>query len=233
MFGRSSRQGGAELERPESPPAHRLRRPRWTDARLLVGAALVLGSTLTGAAVAGGDAGPQHWEAARDLPTGHVLTRADLKPVSAGDRPAHLSGTDPLGAAGGKGAVLVQPLRSGELVPRSALGSPGELDLRRVSVPVSAGSASMLAPGSVVDLWTVPEGAAGQDERPRPERVLESVEVARVQSVAQSAAAGRPVDVDLLVPEKGVAEVLAGLGDGEALAAVPVAGSLVAGEGEQ
>ena len=34
---------------PDSPVAQRLRRPRWTDARLLVGGALVLAATLAGA----------------------------------------------------------------------------------------------------------------------------------------------------------------------------------------
>ncbi len=212
-----------EGDLPASPPAQRLRRPRWTDARLLVGAALVLGATATGAAVLGQGEGPQHWVAAADLPTGHVLTEADLRPVD-GSSPqgVYLSGDDPLG---GEDSVLVQPISQGQFVPTAAVAGPDQVDLRRVSLQVDAGSAAMLTPGSSVDLWSTPKATAGSKERPSPQRVLESAEVARVASTdSRLAGSAQSVAVDFLVPPDQVKEVLAATTGDAQVTAVPVTG---------
>ncbi len=213
---------------PRSPAAQRLRRPRWTDARLLVGTALVLTATLTGASLLGQDDGPRHWVATRDLPTGHQLTAADLRAVDgASPEGVYLTGDHPVEG----GQVLLHPVRAGEFVPAEGVGSAGALDLRRVSLAVSPGSAAMLAPGTRVDLWATPAPESGRSERPKPRRALAGAEVARVHAPDTRLAGGnQAVPVDFLVPTREVEEVLRTTAGRAELTAVPVAGSPVAGE---
>lgn len=210
---------------PSSPRAQRLRRPRWTDARLLVGAVLVLGAIITGAGVLGQGEGPQHWVAAADLPTGHVLTAEDLRAADgASPEGVYLTGENPAQAA--EGRVLVRPVAAGEFVPASAVGTPRSLDLRRVAVEVTPGSAAMLRPGVRADLWATPRPTAGERSTPRARKVLEGVEVARVQEGdARMAAANQPVPVDVLVPTGSVEELLVAVGGDAEVTAVPVAGT--------
>ncbi len=210
---------------PDSPVAQRLRRPRWTDARLLVGGALVLAATLAGATLLGQDEGPRHWVAAADLPTGHVLGSEDLRPVE-GSSPegVYLTGDDPL--ADRAGQVVLRPVGQGEFLPVADLGGADRLDLRRVSLEVSPGSAATLSPGSVVDLWATPRAVAGEKKRPTPRQVLAGAEVARVQEAGDRLAGGdQTVAVDFLVSTDQVEELLAETGSEAEVTAVPLAGS--------
>ncbi|WP_462418040.1 SAF domain-containing protein [Kytococcus sp. Marseille-QA3725] len=210
--------------------AQRLRRPRWTDARLLVGAALVLSATLTGASLLGQGEGPRHWVAARDLPTGHQLTLEDLEPVS-GDSPedVYLTGDSPLPPSGQR--TLLQPIRAGEYVATADLGARDEVDLRQVSLEIAPGGAAVLSPGTRVDLWAT-RAPAEKDARPDPEQVLRAAEVVQVhQPDARLAGGQQTVAVDLLVRPSQVVGVLAATAGDVTLTAVPVTG--VPGDGEE
>ncbi|WP_374927753.1 hypothetical protein [Kytococcus sedentarius] len=221
----ASQAGEVEQPVPSSPAAQRLRRPRWTDARLLVGGALVLAATLTGATLLGQGEGPQHWVATGDLPTGHVLESGDLRPVD-GTSPegVYLTGDEPL--ADREGQVVLRPVAEGEFLAVGDLGGAERLDLRRVSLQVSPGSAATLSPGSVVDLWSTPGAVTGEKKRPTPRQVLAGAEVARVQDTGDRlAGSDQTVAVDFLVPTDEVESLLADTGAGAEVTAVPLAGA--------
>src|SRR6478609_10721735 len=65
----------------DSPQARRLRRPSWRDRRLVVGAVLVLASTVLGARLLGShESGVTVWSARHDLPAGLAVRADDLEP---------------------------------------------------------------------------------------------------------------------------------------------------------
>lgn len=144
---------------PAGPAPRRVRPPRWLDLRLLLGILLVLGSVLLGARIVGGaDATVPVWAAAGDLAAGTELAADDLVAVDvrldeAAD--AYLStATRPAGRA------LARAVRSGELVPASALEEPA--DLVQVALPVQAGFVPPgLRRGGLVDVYAVADPAVG------------------------------------------------------------------------
>ncbi|SOC48883.1 SAF domain-containing protein [Blastococcus aggregatus] len=141
------------------PAPRRVRPPRWLDLRLLLGILLVLGSVLLGARIVGGaDATVPVWAAAGDLAAGTELGADDLVAVDvrldeAAD--AYLStATRPAGRA------LARAVRSGELLPASALEEPA--DLVQVALPVQAGFVPPgLRRGGLVDVYAVADPAVG------------------------------------------------------------------------
>ncbi|HEX2074595.1 MAG TPA: SAF domain-containing protein [Geodermatophilus sp.] len=144
---------------PAGSVPRRVRPPRWLDLRLVLGVLLVLGSVLLGArVVSAADATVPVWSVAGDLAAGTVLTAEDLVAVDvrlddAAD--AYLStSTRP------EGRTLARAVRSGELLPRSALDDPAELV--QLALPVQAGYVPPgLDRGQVVDVYAVADPAAG------------------------------------------------------------------------
>ena len=154
-----------------------------------------------------------------------MLVSEDLRPVE-GSSPegVYLTGDDPL--ADRAGQVVLRPVGQGEFLPVADLGGADRLDLRRVSLEVSPGSAATLSPGSVVDLWATPRAVAGEKKRPTPRQVLAGAEVARVQEAGDRLAGGdQTVAVDFLVSTDQVEELLAETGSEAEVTAVPLAGS--------
>jgi hypothetical protein len=75
--------------------------------------------------------------------------------------------------------VIVRPVPAGDLVPLSAVGSPEEVELRPVSVPVPQEGSEQVRAGVLVDVWVaarVPQRGTGAYSAPR--RVAASVQVA-------------------------------------------------------
>src|SRR5659263_396623 len=71
-----------DVSAPPSPPASRLRAPRWLDGRLVAGIVLVLVSVVVGARlVAAAGATTRVYAAATDLALGSQLTAADVTTV--------------------------------------------------------------------------------------------------------------------------------------------------------
>ena len=131
-----------------APEASRLRRPSWTDARLVIGVLLVLVSTALGSlAVAhAGDTAPVY--AARGvLVAGQAITASDVRRVDVrlGDGgAAYLSAADDLPPD----AFVLREVRAGELIPASAVGSRADVALQPVDPP-GRGHLGRLAHGRV------------------------------------------------------------------------------------
>ena len=122
---------------PPSPPALRLARPRWRDARLVAGVLLVLLAVVLGArTMASAARTTAVWAAARDLAVGTTLRPGD---VVRHDVRLGSSASAYLSAAGGSpvGYVLSRPVTAGELLPAAAVTEASAApDLRLVTVPV-------------------------------------------------------------------------------------------------
>ena len=143
---------------PGSAP-RRVRPPRWLDLRLVLGVLLVLGSVLLGArVVAAADATVPVWSAAGDLAAGTVLTAGDLVAVDV--RLDDVAGAYLATSTRPDGRTLARAVRSGELLPRTALEEPAELV--QLALPVQAGYVPPgLDRGQVVDVYAVAAPAAG------------------------------------------------------------------------
>ena len=206
---------------PASPPARRLGRPRWLDARLVVGVVLVLLSVVVGARVvsAASQTVPT-WAAARPLAAGTVVQEQDVRlldvrldDVSTG---AYLGAADPP-----TGRVLDRGLAQGELVPAAAVMPPGSTPLRRVAVPVdslhtAAEAAALL--DRRVDLFATSD----EDGTPVTRAVLRGATVVDVR-----AGGGGDLAVVVLVPPAVAPELVA------ALRAAALDVVVVQGEGEE
>jgi Chaperone for flagella basal body P-ring formation len=149
---------GAAAPVPGSAP-RRVRPPRWLDLRLVLGVLLVLGSVLLGArVVAAADATVPVWSAAGDLAAGTVLTAGDLVAVDV--RLDDVAGAYLATSTQPEGRALARAVRSGELLPRTALEEPAELV--QMALPVQAGYVPPgLDRGQVVDVYAVADPAAG------------------------------------------------------------------------
>ena len=148
------------------PTAKRLQRPSWRDSRLVVGVLLVLvAATLGAKAVASADDRVPVWAAADDLVAGDRVeassfTRVDVL-LADGSVP-YLSADAPAPT----GSFVVRDVRAGELVPASAVGSPADVDVRRVTVRADAASTAGLTRGSRVDVFVTPKAVTGGDGTP-------------------------------------------------------------------
>ncbi len=149
---------GAAAPVPGSAP-RRVRPPRWLDLRLVLGVLLVLGSVLLGArVVAAADATVPVWSAAGDLAAGTVLAAGDLVAVDV--RLDDVAGAYLATSTQPEGRTLARAVRSGELLPRTALEEPAELV--QLALPVQAGYVPPgLDRGQVVDVYAVADPAAG------------------------------------------------------------------------
>ncbi|RNI23200.1 SAF domain-containing protein [Flexivirga caeni] len=222
------RSTGEELPK---PAARRLQRPSWNDSRLVAGVLLVLVATIGGAAALRHyDSSIEVLQATRPLVPGQQLHDSDLRPVKV--RIDRASSTY-LGAdeALPKGEVL-REVRTGELVPRSAVGSGAAVHSKAVAVPVDSGQVATLVKGSVVDLWVSRKktGETGRDAYDAPDRLLQRAVVARVPSAGGGfSVASDSGAVHVLVPDENIAEVLGAINQGAKVDLVPAAGSPLKG----
>jgi hypothetical protein len=153
---------GATSQGPAAVPGtvpRRVRPPRWLDLRLVLGVLLVLGSVLLGArVVAAADATVPVWSAAGDLAAGTQLAAEDLVAVDV--RLDDVAGAYLATSTRPEGRTLARAVRSGELLPRTALEEPAELV--QLALPVQAGYVPPgLDRGQVVDVYAVADPAAG------------------------------------------------------------------------
>lgn len=208
--------------------ANRLRKPSWRDTRLLAGVLLVLLSTVLGSVVvARADDRVAVYAASSALVPGERLTDAQVRRVDVqlGDHMArYLSAADTLP----KDAYVLRDVRPGELVPRSALGTSGEIRLQPVTLNVDATSATGLVRGSVIDVYVNPPKPGTTDQFQGPERSLTGVSVA-VQPKAPTgfgSAGTDTVAISVMAPSDAVASLIGHIDDGSRITVVPVAGSV-------
>ncbi|HEX8002603.1 MAG TPA: RcpC/CpaB family pilus assembly protein [Mycobacteriales bacterium] len=175
---------------PSSPPAARLRQPRWTDARLVAGILMVLLSVLGGSAVVdAADRSVQVWAVRRDLATGTTLTADDVEA-----RRVRLYGDDlkryvDVRNGTPAGRVLTRDLGAGDLLPVSALGDARRAT-RRVAIPLDRGHAAGgdIERGDRVDVLATAKLAGG---KPDTYAVVRNALVVAVDKPGNGFAAGR------------------------------------------
>lgn len=203
--------------------ARRLQVPGWRDARLLVGALLVLLSVAGGARlVTAMDDTTPVYAATRALLPGEQVATEDLTvvPVRIGEPLQHyLDGTQ----AVQPGTYVLRQVAAGELVPRTSLGTSREVDDKTVTVPVDPTSAGTLAVGDVVDVWVSrrdPDAAGAAYLQ--PELLLEQAVVAGVppQGRALGVGVGRAA-VQVVVPADAVGAVIASVDQEARVTLVP------------
>jgi len=211
-----------------TPVAPRLRRPTWRDPRLLVGCALVAGSVALGATVVSSarDTAPVY-VAAHDLVPGDPVKASDLRvvDVNLGGEASRYFAPEGTGLVAGSVATTV--VRSGELVPRAALGAASEVTARAVAVPVSGTLSDRVRTGSTVDVWFVPQAASGvvtadgADDAAAPRRLAQGAVVAQVDEPGSSLVVGGQTTVQVLVQPDELPGVLAALAADGAVTVVP------------
>jgi hypothetical protein len=146
------------------PVAVRATRPGWRDPRLLIGILIVAASVVAGARLlASADDSVSVWSVAADMGAGDTVTSDDLvarrvRFAEGGDLD-HYFGSD---AAVPEGLQLLRGIGAGELLPRTAVGTPDESGLLQVPIAVDAEQVPpTVAAGSTVDIYLVP--TAGSD----------------------------------------------------------------------
>ncbi|MGY1706340.1 SAF domain-containing protein [Geodermatophilus sp. SYSU D00697] len=174
---------------------------------------LVLGSVLLGArVVSAADATVPVWSAAGDLAAGTVLAESDLVPVDV--RLDDAAGAYLATTTHPEGRTLARAVRSGELLPRSALEEPAELV--QLALPVQAGYVPPgLVRGQVVDVYAVSDPVTGA--RADGAGVSQVVAAAPVQAVSGRSegvlsTATTTVQVVVSVPPQEAPEVLEAIG---------------------
>jgi hypothetical protein len=215
----------SELSR---PVARRLQRPSWRDSRLVVGVLLVLlAATLGAKAIASADDRVPVWVAAVDLVAGDPVeptsfVRADVQLAE--------GMSDYLGAGSSlpAGSFMVRDVRSGELVPTSAVGPADAVDVRRVTVRADASSTSGLARGSRVDVFVTPKLASGTGTAPT-RKLLESAAVAAVLTSSGGFGTSSTTSVQLYVAAGQVQPVIEAVDSDATLTLVPAVGAVTGG----
>jgi len=210
------------------PTAVRLQRPSWRDTRLAVGVVLVLLSMAIGAKViASADDTVPMYAAVASLVPGQPVTQSDVKRVDVqlgSDRGRYVAADHDIAPD----TFALREVRPGELLPTSALGKRGDINLKPVSVPVDSGAATQLAVGSIVDVWVNARLTSSTSEKyGSPVKTIEATPVVRTPETSGGglgAASGKTA-VQIMVPEAGVQALIAAIDQGAKITLVPVPGS--------
>jgi hypothetical protein len=214
------------------PSAARLQRPRWRDARLVIGVVLVLSSVVLGSVVVGrADDRVPVYAAGRALVPGQRLSQADLTPVRV-QLGAQAAGYLSARRALGRGRFVLRDVRPGELVPAASVGSQAQVTVQPVTVSVEPGSAAMLVVGSQVDVYVNPpaDGASDPGRSPGafsgPQLALHAVSVSGLPEEDGALGAGsssRPVQI--MAPTEAIRELIGKVDEGSRVTLVPVPGA--------
>lgn len=163
-----------------APAAVRAARPGWRDPRLWIGIAIVAICVVGGARLlASADDTVEVWAVAADEPAGATLVSDDLVAhrIRFGD-PSDATGYYRVGDPLPDHATLVRGVGAGELLPRGAVGSPGDGGLLQLPLAVDpAAVPAGVGPGSAVDVYVVGRGAHRAVD---PSPVLSGVSVVAV-----------------------------------------------------
>jgi len=212
------------------PTAARLRKPSWRDPRLVVGLVLVLLSMAIGArVVASADDTVPMYAAAASLVPGQPVSQSDVKRVDVqlgASRSSYVAADHDIEP----GTFALRDVRPGELLPRSALGTRADINLKPVSVPVDGGGAAQLAAGSIVDVWVnAKDPSSAAEKYGKPVKTLEAAPVARAPDASGGGlgTASGTTAVQIMVPEGGVQALIAAIDQGAKITLVPVPGSPV------
>lgn len=199
------------------------RRRRLPDPRILIGVVLVLASALgTTALVAGLTRTTIVYRAPHALVAGDRLRADGLARVTVrlGDaQDLYLAGPLPPG-----GLVVTRTVAAGEMVPRSAVGTPAAVDSATVVVALAAPLAAGVGAGDTVDLWAAPRAEGAQERYGAPVVLVSDAVVARAPDGPGLVPGARDETVEVQVPRGDVASVLEAQSRRDRVTAVSVGG---------
>lgn len=203
-----------------SSSAGRFRRPGWKEPRLLIGLALVVASVAgTTATLVLTSATEPYVVAARDLDVGTRVTSDHLRTVDVrleGTEGTYLRNADDLR----EGAVIVDRVPGGQLVPTSSVGSSADLDRRPLGIPLTTALPGDTSAGDLVDLWVSERENTGRGWS-EPVQVLEGAELAAIDQASGTLGAGTQMTAQVLVEEADVAAVVDALATESRITVVP------------
>ncbi|WP_154795175.1 hypothetical protein [Occultella kanbiaonis] len=210
---------------PSTPAAQRLRRPSWRDPRLGIGILLVALSVALGSwAVTSAADTVEVYRTTDALSPGDRIDPADLEVVR-----VHVPDIDLYltpGESVPDDAVAIRAVGPGELVPGSALGTESQVEVRPISLPMSAALEAYLEKGSRVDLWVAlpdPDGV-GVDPVGPAQLLVEGVEVWDIHEDTSLFAGTDQVQVQVLIDVADLPDVLDALSSGAEITVVPLPG---------
>ncbi|QTE30291.1 SAF domain-containing protein [Pengzhenrongella sicca] len=208
-----------------SPVAARLRRPGWRDPRLLVGLLIIVGAMALGSwAVSTAASSTPVYLASATLTAGDRLDAADLTVAQVRLDDAEAARYLPATAAPPTGLVVLRTVQRGELVPASAVGAAGSLDVRPVPIAVADEPPAGMVPGALVDLWVIPEARDGVPAQ-EPHLLASALDVAEVARPSGGFAVGGTSTVHVLVPTGDLPAILGALATEGSVRVVLVPGS--------
>ncbi len=145
--------------------------------------------------------------ARRDLPSGVAITSANFSTVA-----TDLDGEGLYLSSFAPDALLADPLRKGQLLPVSSLGSP-ESRYSVVLTPSQPLSTSIRV-GSLVDVWFVAKAGAGVIDGV-PQRIAISLEVLSIAEPEQGAAfVGEETRLEVATSAEGLAPLMLASAEG-------------------
>lgn len=197
------------------PTAGRLKRPRWSDPRLVIGVALIVISILgTASVVARADRTEPYYAARHTLPPGTVLAESDVTVTRVRVSP----GTYVPAASAPWGDVVTRVIGAGEMIPKSSLADADGYSSRPVAVTTGRPLAASIDSGAIVDVWITREGLRG------PESVLvaASVIVDEVDRNASAFSANARETVYVVLPAAKVGDLLAALAQADEVSVVGI-----------
>lgn len=230
-----------------TPSASRLRPPRWTDARLVVGVLIVLGSVVLGSVVVrGADQRSPVYSARVALVPGQRLTEADLVRVDVHLGPVSDRYLTPV-TLRPRPLVVLRAVPAGELVPGDAVGDEASAGVQPLTLVVDPLVAVSLQVGSEVDVYadlpsaTGPGAGAGAGggavggamggatSFTGPELVLQRVPISSLPQPSSGLGGASSSDraVQIMVPTGRVKEVIAIVDRGARMTLVPVSGTTI------
>lgn len=210
----------------------RIRRPKWTDARLVVGALLVvLAVVATYLLVNSANSTTRVWASARTLVPGEVLEPADLTvaEVNLADLGSRYLSAD---AELPRGTSVRGVVAAGELLAASTVAPLSELEGRVVAIDVAGSVPSVVDAGSLVDVWAQPEQNGLDDDGSEPRQIVDSAPVAHITRDVGSFGVGDGARIEVFVDSDDLSGVLEAL-DGRSVLSIVGAPSVTGGEGGQ
>lgn len=203
-----------------SRSGNRFRKPSWREPRLLIGLGLVAAAVAgTVATVALTNSTQSYVVAAHDLEVGTRVTAEDLRTVN-----VRLDGAErqyvPDAEHLSEGAVIVDRVSGGQLVPIQSVGTTEDLDRRPIGIPLNAPLPNNTGAGDTVDVWVSDRENNGRGWS-EPRQILRNVELSSVDQSAQSFGATQQVSVNVLVHEPDVAAVVDALATESRITVVP------------
>lgn len=198
----------------------RIRRPKWTDVRLLVGAVLVVVAVVaTYLLISSANSTSRVWISTNALVPGQELVPEDLAiaEVNLTDVGSRYLSAD---SAMPEGASVRSVVAAGELIPASVVAPMSELDGRIVAIDVAGSIPSVVDSGSLVDVWAQPESNGLDDKGIDPAQIVASAPVAHITRDLGSFGAGDGARIEVFVEAEELSDVLGALDGGSVLSVV-------------